>query len=102
VRAHSERLVALSPEVEKPKRELKRFLHRELYLHPRVVESNERAERVLGDLFAALRNDVPGLPEQVRERVALDGEARAVADYVAGMTDRFAIEEHRRRFGELP
>ncbi len=100
IRAHPERLVKLSSELEKRKRELKAFLHRELYNHPHVVESNQRAERVLGDLFRALRNDAAGLPEQVRERVALDGEARAVADYVAGMTDRFAIEEHRRRFGE--
>ncbi|MBW2269864.1 MAG: deoxyguanosinetriphosphate triphosphohydrolase [Deltaproteobacteria bacterium] len=101
LRAHPERFVKFSSEVEKCKRELKRFLDRELYHHPHVVESNERAARVLGDLFAALRDDVTGLPEQVRERVALDGEARTVADYLAGMTDRFAIEEHRRRFGEL-
>ncbi len=102
VRAADARLVRFSPEIDKRKRELKRFLYRELYHHPRVVQSNERAESVLSDLFGALRDDVQGLPEQVRARVAEDGEARAVADYVAGMTDRFAIEEHRRRFGALP
>ena len=102
VRAHPERIVKFSAEVDKRKRELKRFLYRELYNHPHVAESNERAERVLGDLFVALRDDATGLPAQVRERVEPDGRARAVADYVAGMTDRFAIEEHRRRFGELP
>lgn len=102
VRSHAERFVRLSPEVEKRRRELKRFLYREFYNHPRVVASNQRAEQVLGDLFGALRSDVAGLPERVRERIELDGEARAIADYVAGMTDRFAISEHRRRFEALP
>ncbi|HJO22444.1 MAG: deoxyguanosinetriphosphate triphosphohydrolase [Myxococcota bacterium] len=100
VRAIPQRLVGYSPEIEKRKRELKRFLYRELYNHPRVVGSNQRAEEVVGDLFCAYRNDVRGLPVQVRERIAEDGEARAIADYVAGMTDRFAIEEHRQRLGE--
>lgn len=99
VRAIPQRLVGYSPEIEKRKRELKRFLYRELYNHPRVVGSNQRAEEVVGDLFCAYRNDVRGLPVQVRERIAEDGEARAIADYVAGMTDRFAIEEHRQRLG---
>ena len=100
VRAIPQRLVGYSPEIEKRKRELKSFLYRELYNHPRVVGSNQRAEEVVGDLFCAYRNDVRGLPVQVRERIAEDGEARAIADYVAGMTDRFAIEEHRQRLGE--
>ena len=56
----------------------------------------ERAERILGDLFAAYRSDPSRLPAHVRERGAADGELRAIADYVAGMTDRFAIEEHAR------
>ena len=85
---------------DKRKRELKSFLYRELYNHSRVVASNQRAEGVVGDLFSAYRNDVSGLPDQVHEHISEDGEARAIADYVAGMTDRFAIEEHRHRFGE--
>lgn len=99
VRQQRERLVGYSTETEKRKRELKRFLYRELYNHPRVVASNQRAEVVIGDLFRAYSEAAAELPDQVRERVAEDGEARAIADYVAGMTDRFAIEEHRRRFG---
>ena len=100
VRAIPQRLVGYSPETDKRKRELKRFLYRELYNHSRVVASNQRAEGVVGDLFRAYRNDVSGLPDQVHEHISEDGEARAIADYVAGMTDRFAIEEHRHRFGE--
>jgi dGTPase len=55
----------------------------------------QRAERVLADLFARYRNDPSLLPPRVVARFPEDGEARAVADYVAGMTDRYALEEHR-------
>jgi dGTPase len=96
VRALPERVVHFSSEVEKQKRELKKFLYEELYHHPQVLEANQRAVAVLGDLFAAYRGDPGLLPEHVRARIALDGEARAIADYVAGMTDRFARDEHAR------
>ncbi len=94
VRAAPHRFAGFSPEVEKRKRELKRFLHRELYQHPRVLRVAENAERVLGDLFRAYRDDAALLPAHVRARFQIDGEARAIADYVAGMTDRFATDEH--------
>jgi len=99
VRASVRRMVRLSPELEPQKRELKRFLHRELYHHPRVLQISDSAEQVMGDLFRAYRRDATLLPENIRARFRVDGEARAIADYVAGMTDRFAIEEHQRRFG---
>jgi dGTPase len=99
VRATAQRLIRFSPEIEKAKRELKCFLDRELYHHPHVVRVSERAAGILGDLFHAYREDPGRLPEHVRKRLPVDGEARAIADYVAGMTDRFAIEEHRSRFG---
>ena len=51
---------------------------------------------MLGDLFRAYRREPQRLPEHVRARFAEDGEARAIADYVAGMTDRFALAEHQR------
>jgi dGTPase len=99
VRATARRLISFSPEIEKGKRELKCFLDRGLYHHPHVVRVSEKAAGLLGDLFHAYREDASRLPEHVRTRLPVDGEARAIADYVAGMTDRFAIEEHRRRFG---
>ena len=89
-------MIRFSDDVESKKRELKRFLHRELYLHPRVMRVSENAERVVGDLFRAFRRDTTLLPTHVRERFRSDGEARAISDYVAGMTDRFAIEEHHK------
>jgi len=99
VRRWPQRLVGLSSELEKDKRELKRFLHRELYLHPHVVRNAEQAEHILGDLFESFCENAGDLPDHVREHFEADGEARAIADYVAGMTDRFAMEEHERRCG---
>jgi dGTPase len=100
VRASEERLVDFSPEVDKKKRELKAFLLQELYQHPRVLQVSERAVRILGDLFESYRMDQRRLPEHVRARFEEDGEERAIADYVAGMTDRFAIDEHRTLVGD--
>ncbi|MDH3212596.1 MAG: deoxyguanosinetriphosphate triphosphohydrolase [Myxococcales bacterium] len=99
VRHTAGRLVDFSPEIEKQKRDLKRFLHRHFYQHPRVLEMSEKGARVLGELYRAFRDDPRQLPANARERFPSDGEARAVADYVAGMTDRFAMAEHRRILG---
>jgi dGTPase len=96
VRRTVRRMIRFSDDVESKKRELKRFLHQELYHHPRVMRISESAEQVLGDLFRAFRRDATLLPTHVRERFRFDGEARAISDYVAGMTDRFAIEEHHK------
>ncbi len=99
VRQARERLARFSPELEKQKGALKRFLHEELYHHPRVLEASERAGAILGDLFERFRRDPARLPAPVRARARQDGELRAIADYVAGMTDRFALGEHRRLGG---
>jgi dGTPase len=77
---------------------LKRFLFQQLYRHPRVVERTGIARRVLADLFDAYRS-APGemSPDYAR---ASEDPLRTVADYVAGMTDRFALREHHRLTGE--
>jgi dGTPase len=99
VRRTPGRFVAFSPPIEKQALELEAFLAREFYQHPRVLAASSRAERILGDLFAAYRRDPGLLPAHVRERAAEDGELRALADYIAGMTDRFAIEAQARLGG---
>jgi dGTPase len=96
VRAHPERLVALSPATGPSLGALKDFLFENLYHHPDVLRMSLEAGQVLGDLFRAFREDPRRLPDHVRARFAIDGEARAIADYVAGMTDRFALAEHHR------
>jgi dGTPase len=84
-------------------RELKRFLNAELYRHPRVREMTDHARAVVRDLFAAFVAQPEKLPpehaERARRMEAKDGEAgraRAVADYIAGMTDRYALAERER------
>jgi len=99
VRRTRERLIGFSPDLADAKRELKRFLYENLYFHPRVREMSDNGARILGDLFKVFRDDPMLLPAHVRERFAEDGEARAIADYAAGMTDRFAIIEHERLLG---
>jgi dGTPase len=96
VRRTEEPIIGFAREFDETRLELKRFLYEKLYEHPRVAEANERAAEAIRDLFAIFRAAPGLLPEHVRARIELDGEARAVADYVAGMTDRFALGERER------
>ena len=103
VRRQSASLVAMSDVVRAEHRELKSFLNEHLYRHERVLGMTTKSRRVLRELFAAFLADVDLLPAEHRA-AALDaesrrgaaGRARVVADYVAGMTDRFALGEHQR------
>jgi len=95
-RSDPERLLGYELALEKSLRELKDFLYRNLYHHPHVVATTREAERVLAELWRVVRAHPTKLPESVRARFAEDGEDRAIADYLAGMTDRFALAEHRR------
>jgi len=75
---------------------LKRFLFANLYRHPQVLEKTRQAQQVVRELFAAYMDD----PAQMRRGAGLaEHTARAVADYIAGMTDRFAAREHGRLTG---
>ena len=96
VRARSSPLIGFSQQVQEDKTDLKNFLYVNLYSHPRVLQVSQRAQGILGGLFRVYREDPRKLPEHVVARFALEGEARAVGDYIAGMTDRFALAEHRR------
>jgi dGTPase len=90
-------LIAFSPRIREETQELKHFLRENLYRHYRVVRMSTKARRIVTDLFAALRSDSRLLPPEYQER-ANEGAPRAIADYIAGMTDRYAILEHRRLF----
>jgi dGTPase len=96
VRRTREPIIGFAPKLDEKRLELKRFLYEQLYEHPRVAEANDRAAEAIRDLFAIYRAAPDLLPAHVRARIELDGEARAVADYVAGMTDRFALGERER------
>ncbi len=96
LRAKAEPRVGFSPELERGKRELKSFLAENFYHHPHVQRRTRKAEWIVGDLFRTYRDDPGLLPAQVRARFGREGEHRAISDYIAGMTDRFAMDEHRK------
>jgi dGTPase len=105
VRARSNPLARLSEACYEEHLELKSFLREHVYKHYKVLRMTSKAGRVLQQLFAALFEDISLLPTEHRDRARLAeqgggvaGRARAVADYIAGMTDRYAILEHRRLF----
>ena len=99
VRSTQGRLVALSSDLGGEFADLKRFLSENLYHHREVVASNQRAVEVISALFEGYSGDADLLPEHVRARFDVDGRARAIADYIAGMTDRFALTECQRIAG---
>ena len=92
-------LVGFSEAMRERSAQLKRFLYAGLYRHPRVDDVMDRARRVVRQLFDAYAADPSLLPDEHRERVGALG-LRAVADYIAGMTDRFALREHARLTGQ--
>jgi dGTPase len=90
-------LIAFSETVAVEQRELKRFLFSNLYRHYRVMRMSEKARRIITDLYTAFVAEPRLLPPQDQRRA--EGDApRAIADYIAGMTDRYAMREHRRLF----
>ncbi len=90
-------LVAFSDEMLELNRELKSFLRIHLYRHYRVMRMSAKARRIIGDLFQAFMDDPRLLPPQFATQ-AEAARPRAIADYIAGMTDRYSIREHRRIF----
>ncbi|MEW6415302.1 MAG: deoxyguanosinetriphosphate triphosphohydrolase [Pseudomonadota bacterium] len=90
-------LAAFSPALLDEHRELKRFLLHHLYRHYKVARMSAKASRIISDLYTAFTGDARLLPPEHQARESLEG-ARAVADYIAGMTDRYAMREHRRIF----
>jgi len=105
VRRHGEPLIDFSDSMRAKNIELKRFLRTRLYRHYRVHRMSAKAGRTITALFDAYIDDPRLMPEDAQQQVALlektfgkDGRARAVADYIAGMTDRYAIAEYQRTF----
>lgn len=90
-------LIGFSRELEAEQHELKQFLRKHLYQHYRVARMSNKARRIIRELFEAFMDDVRLLPPQFQHK-ASDDTPRAIADYIAGMTDRYAIREHRRIF----
>jgi dGTPase len=98
VRRHGAPLVGLSTPVAEANRTLKGYLRERLYRHPHIERSKDKARRVLRALVDRYLDNPLVLPGDTRHRGEAIGLRRAVADYVAGMTDRYAIQEYQRLF----
>ena len=94
----SHNVIGLSEDLKRRNRELKDFLYNNLYRHPRVLRMQVKAERIIGDLYKAYRSEPSILPHNVQGEIEIRGLERTICDYVAGMTDRYAIEEHTKLF----
>ncbi len=100
VRAVKPRLVEFSPTLTERNRQLKAFLYDRLYTHHRVARMTQKADRIMSALFEVYMAEPKQLPPHVLRRVREDDEPvpRVIADYIAGMTDRFALEEYKKLF----
>jgi dGTPase len=100
LRALGHNVASYSAEVNAENRELKQYLFKNFYRHYRVVRMATKAERLLRDLFNAYVEQPLQLPFETQARIQDNPEGlhRVVCDYLAGMTDRYAIQEHRRLY----
>jgi dGTPase len=101
VRAAGRPVVGFSPKVDAALRDLRRFLQAHMYSHYKVRRMARKARRVVRELFEGLHDQPDCLPPEWQARAAAGDDAtaaEAIADYIAGMTDRFALDEHERLF----
>jgi dGTPase len=105
VRSRTEPLIGMSDGMRAQHLELKQFLREQVYRHQRVLRMTTKAKRVVSALFTAFMDEIKLMPAEHRDtaqraeqRDGVSGRARIVADYIAGMTDRYAILEYQRLF----
>ncbi len=94
----SRNLIGFSEDMQRRNRELKDLLYSKLYRHYRVVRMQTKAERIISDLFNAYRAEPAILPDHVQTWIDKRGLERTICDYIAGMTDRYAVDEHSKLF----
>src|SRR5258706_1326830 len=94
-------VIGYSEDMQRRNRELKDFLYKKLYRHYRVVRMSVRAERLISDLFNGYKAEPAILPDHVQRIIEKHGLERTICDHIAGMTDRYAIEEHQKLFNPL-
>jgi dGTPase len=105
IRQADHTVICFSDGITKADAEIKRFLYAHMYRHPKVMKVRAEADDVLRDLFRKFKAEPDLMPEEWRTDLPKDDEprlARRVADYIAGMTDRYAILEHQRLFDVTP
>ena len=104
VRGAGRALARFSDEWAAKERRLKTFMYERLYYHPEQMNTAEVANRVIARLYAAYDQDPALMTQRWRDRLPEDaaGRARHIADFIAGMTDRYAMDCYRKIFGEAP
>lgn len=104
VRAAGKMLSGFSGTMAHEERGLKTFMYQRLYYHPEQVSAANNARDVVAKLFTAFADDPQKMPHEWRDKLpdANPGRARVIADFLAGMSDRFAIEQYRKLYGEAP
>lgn len=98
VRSRGDNIASFSPEMEAMNRALKSFLKENLYSHHRVVRMADKARRILRNLFNVYMREPKLLPPKTVLAMDRFGRERTICDYVAGMTDRFALDEYKKLF----
>jgi len=103
VRDAGQCLVGFSPEMREAERDLKRFMYANLYHHPRQLAAADAAHGIVSGLFAVYHDDPLTIPEEWRERLPTEDpdRSRHIADFIAGMTDRYAVSRYRDLVGPI-
>jgi len=100
-RTAPQKIVDFSTDMRREHNELKAFLRKNMYRHYRVIRMEEKAYNVVNDLFKAYEKRKELLPPNVQKRFEDEEASRLICDYIAGMTDRYALEEHRKLFDPM-
>ena len=98
VRTVNKILISYSPQVEEQTSGLKDFLQKNVYQHYKVERMRVKAERYVTLLFSTYRDNPTLLPQKYRERIEIEPKERVICDYIAGMTDRYALDEYKKLF----
>src|SRR6202012_12049 len=96
---------AFSPDVAKAEADIKAFLKLHMYRHERVMRVMREAEDIVANLFARYQDDPGALPAEWQDGITQESDAaraRRIGNFIAGMTDRFALTEHQRLFDSTP
>ncbi len=96
--SHSERIVEFSPGMRKKREPLREVLLNSLYKHYRVIRMSRKASRFLKELFSVYSGDPEQLPPDAYSDISKKGKHRAICDYIAGMTDRYALDQYKKFF----
>ncbi|MFH1640344.1 MAG: deoxyguanosinetriphosphate triphosphohydrolase [Candidatus Omnitrophota bacterium] len=98
VKKTDKKIVSFSREILELRKPFRNFLMERLYHHYRVMRMSNKAKHFIQELFKVYMEKPKALPPQIQKRVAIDGSRRAVCDYIAGMTDRYALDEYKKLF----